>query len=289
MVVAVPFATEAAAGRGRAVEPAVVYSSIAACTVGITPAVFGSADTVRLDTTFSPTGTFYRIGADGLGPDLASVRLFAGTSPNSDDVLASVLEATFGLASGTHTLDFYAVDGTGAAMGAPLCTTTYTYDGAFAEPVIGGPVELPHLTAGVSVPDAGTGVVTGEFTYTPTLAGSPQPTGCSIEVVGAADPEGDPLVYGAGVGTAGTDFSGANLVGGLWFQPGDPADDCGTIYGTPTRAATYTLRQTFTYCLGCGVVVGSTSVASVEATQQTYAVRRTLTLVVDPATPRFTG
>jgi hypothetical protein len=275
--------------------PATVYSSIASCTVGFAPSVFSSVDTVTMSTTFAPTGTSYRVGADGLGPELASVLLDATSSPNSPSLTGSAIGSMIGLASGTHSVEFYAVDAAGAAVGEALCTATYTYDGPVSLPVLAGATELPRMQVGVSAPNPSTGVVTGTITSTPTPAGSSHPTGCTVEV-GGVDPEGDPLVYGV-EGSTGPDPATAwesptrELGDGLWFTQGDLTSECGTIWGTPTRAGTYTLRQTLTACLGmCGIVVGPTSVSSTEAEAQTFAVRRTLTLVVEPAaSPRYTG
>ena len=255
-----------------AVAPATVYSSIASCTVGFAPSVFSSTDTVTMSTTFAPTGTSYRVGADGLGPDFASVLLDATSSPNSPSLTGSAIGAMIGLASGTHSVEFYAVDAAGAAVGSPLCAATYTYDGPISSPVLTGATEL-RGQVGVSLDAA-----TGAFTYTPTLAGSPQPTGCTVDL-------GD-------AGYSVSDLKSTRELGdGLWFTPSDSASECGTIWGTPTRDGTYTFRQTLTACFSfCGIIPGPLLVSTTEAEAQMFAVRRTLTLVVEPAaSPRYTG
>ena len=286
-----------------AAKPATVYSSISSCSVGFAPAVFSSSDTVTMSTTFSPTGTSYRVGADGLGPDYASVVLEAIASPNSTAIAGSAIESMIGLASGAHSVEFYAVDASGAAVGLPLCAVNYWYEGSIAAPEFTGPAEL-HAQQGVSVNAA-----TGAFTYTPTLAGSPQHLGCTVDVrsyswvivsgsEGTLDLENRVPVFVESGGDAGSGLGGANTVtpipvtskplgDGLWFTPSDTPSECGTIWGTPTMATTYTLDQSLLF--GNGYSYAAT-VSSIDAASQTYAVRRTLTLVVEPAaTPRFTG
>ncbi|MEI7624139.1 MAG: hypothetical protein WCJ88_11325 [Actinomycetes bacterium] len=227
-----------------------------------------------MSTTFSPTGTSYRVGADGLGPDFALVLLDANSSPNSPSLTGSAIESMIGLASGSHSVEFYAVDAAGAAIGSPLCTASYAYDGPISSPVFTGPTEL-RGQEGVAI-----NASTGAFTYTPTLAGSPHPTGCTVDVGSA--------------GFSASDLKSTRDLGnGFIYTPtqGDSPSECGTIWGTPTKAGTYTFRQTLTACLGmCGIVLPTISVSSTEATAQTFAWRRTLTLVVEPAaSPRFTG
>lgn len=293
----------AVAEPATATSPPTVYSSITNCSVGFVPAVFSSSDMVTMSTTFSPTGTSYRVGADGLGPDYASVLLDAITSPNSTVIAGSAIESMIGLASGAHSVEFYAVDASGAAVGSPLCAANYFYEGPIAAPVFTGPAEL-QAQQGVSV-----NASTGEFTYTPTLAGSPQHRGCTVDVpsyswVIVSGSEGTlgvdqrVPVSGESGGDTGSGVGGANIVtpipvtskslgDGLWFTPSDTASECGTIWGTPTRATTYTFNQTLLFGNGYSYDV---SVSSTDASSQTYAVCRTLTLVVEPtATPAFTG
>ena len=281
-----------------ATSPATVYSSISSCS-----AVFSSSDMVTMSTTFSPTGTSYRAGADGLGPEYASVLLDAITSPNSTSMAGSAIESMIGLASGAHSVEFYAVDASGAAVGSPLCAANYFYEGSIAAPEFTGPTELQ---AQQSLFMDGS---TGHYTYTPTLAGSPQHRGCTVDV-----PSNDWGFVGGSEGTlgfeqripvnsesggdTGSGSGAANIVTpvivtstslgeGLWFTPSDTASECGNIWGTPTRATTYTFNQTLLFGNGYSYDL---SVSSTDASSQTYAVRRTLTLVVEPtATPAFTG
>jgi hypothetical protein len=76
---------------------------------------------------------------------------------------------------------------------------------------------------------------------------------------------------------------------GMQYESGDPEIDCGTFFGTPMAAGTYTLRQTgYFLCPSTVEPKGVLSPSSVSS--QTYAVSRLLTWVVDPAvTPTFTG
>ena len=270
-----------------ATSPATVYSSISSCSVGFAPAVFSSSDMVTMSTTFSPTGTSYRAGADGLGPEYASVLLDAITSPNSTSMAGSAIESMIGLASGAHSVEFYAVDASGAAVGSPLCAANYFYEGSIAAPEFTGPTELQ---AQQSLFMDGS---TGHYTYTPTLAGSPQHLGCTVDVPshgfqGPAESGGD---TGSGIRGANevapVPVTSTSLGDDLWFTPSDTASECGNIWGTPTRATTYTFNQTLLFGNGYSYDV---SVSSTDASSQTYAVRRTLTLVVEPtATPAFTG
>ena len=180
------FPTVAVAEESTSVDPATVFSSIESCTLNLSPSTFGPTDALTFSASFSSAGVHYRVGADGLGARWAAVLLQTGNTAEQQTVAANLIEGTHGLASGSHTIDFYGVDGTGAAVGSPLCSAPYTYNGSVPQPQIVGPDVLPRGKVGERY-DASTGSVAvnpdGSFTYTPTLLGSPIVTSCDIGFV----------------------------------------------------------------------------------------------------------
>ena len=135
--------TVAVAAPAEVVEPATVFSSIESCSVNISPSTFGSTGTITFAFTFAPSGAFVRVGADGLGTREASVLVEPTIAWNSLNAPSATVAATVGLASGSHSVDFYAVDSNGAGTGQPLCSADYIYDGLFPEPAFSGPTLLP--------------------------------------------------------------------------------------------------------------------------------------------------
>lgn len=314
------------AGPVEAAAPEGVLPSIESCSLTIEPLAFGPTDTVTLAMSFSPTGARYRVGADALGAAMASVLRTATTSPDSMSVPASTVEATFGLASGSHSMDFYAVDAAGVAIGSPLCRAPYTYDGPIPEPSIDGPSELPRARVGQPYSTS-----TGTFLCPSTIAGTSLITSCTLSLVGyapwtaGADGFGGAgSLEGAGGLLWGNGYSGGNGgVGGLGgsygggIQLGDsgagsfsdiagdgaadfPAGlefiqdrlnaECGTLRGAPTQAGTYTFLHVHQYIVNRTESVTVSAESPADVASQTFAGYRTLTLTVEPqAAPQFTG
>ena len=326
---AVLFQAVLIAGPATAVEPAGSFSSIESCSLTIEPLAFGPTDTVTLAMSFSPTGAGYRVGADALGAAMASVLRTATTSPDSMSVPASTIEATFGLASGSHSMDFYAVDAAGVAIGSPLCRAPYTYDGPIPEPSIDGPSELPRARVGQPYSTS-----TGTFLCPSTIAGTSLITSCTLSLVGYAPwtagadgVGGSGSLEGAGGLLWGNGYSGGNggnggVVGlggsygggiqlsdlgagsfsdiagdgaadfpaGLEFIQDDLNTRCGTLRGVPTQAGTYTFLHVHQYIVSRTESVTVSAVSPSDVASQTYAGFRTLTLTVEPeAAPQFTG
>ena len=219
-------------------------------------------------------------------------------------------------------MDLYAVNADGDAVGQPLCTATYEYDGPVEAPIGQPLVELPHAMTGVPYES---GVITGSadpsnwWVYTPTGAeGTRVVTSCNVSFV-SATPVFGPLYDGQG-GNGGKGGAGGVLrvpslpnyypiVGGtdsgfhinllntddedadhLVFSNDVPADNCGSLSGKLTTPGTYTLLQTVLWkSLPSIVAPGSVPSSSPsDVPSQTYASQRTLILVVDMA-PSFTG
>lgn len=251
-----------------------VYSSTESCAVTLSPSTFGPTDEVTFSASFSSIG------------------------------------ATYGLADGTHTMDFYAVDATGAAVGERLCSSTYTYNGPVAQSMVVGPTELPRATVGVN--DV---APTGTYIYTPGVVGATV-LSCDIELVSYTPTpnqrEADGS-FGGGIqdgqwyelipetadvqfplkGADGAELAASNNIKqlglGLSFTPGDLSPECGTLWCTPIQAGAYTFRQkTYFRYPSDSVAPRSISVADVDS--QTYASSRILNLEVDLALPpAFTG
>ena len=303
------------------VAPSGVYPSIDSCTLTATPKSIGKSDTFTVTATFTPANARYRIGADGLGPAWASV-LVEASSPYVLTGPASTIESTIGLASGWHSMDLYAVDADGYAVGQPLCSATYEYDGPVEAPIGQPLVELPRAMTGVPYES---GVITGStdpsnwWVYRPTTtAGSRVVTSCDVSLVSSTPVFGPIYEVEGGSGGRGGDAGFLRvpslpnyfpIVGGtdsgfhisllntedeaadhLVFTNGVPADNCGSISGRLTTPGTYTLRQTVLW-KSIPSVAAPDSVPSTlpsDVASQTYASQRTLILVVDLAPP-FTG
>lgn len=283
------------------VAPSGSYPSIDSCTLSLTPMSVGSTDTFTVTATFSPTTARYRLGADGLGAQWAAV-LGGASSPYVLTGPASTIESTIGLASGWHSMDLYAVNADGDAVGQPLCTASYEYRGPVDAPIGQPLVELPHATTGVPYQS---GVVTGTadpsnwWVYTPTGAeGTRVVTSCDVSYV-SNTPVFGPLYEDQGNGGRGGLFSPTvtnyKAIGDspgfqLMFAPADPSLGCGSLMGMFGEPGTYTLLQTV-HWTSCPSVVAPGSVPSAvpsDVASQTYSSQRTLILVVEMA-PSFTG
>ncbi len=305
---AVPVGAVPAGSVAPDIAPASYTQSIDRCTVSLTPSTFGPTDTVAVSTTFSPVPGFYQVGADGVGAGSASVAMEAFAASSTTDFSVATLAATWGLAPGTHTIDFYGVTENGAPIGEALCSTAYTLTGTTPSPGFDGPSDLPPGTVGQQY-------ATGGFTYTPTAAA--QLAGPTSDAAAGDDPPyrvrrcalvGASLADG-GRGRGGDGSSGGNggrgglflgaapdgrstaiVDSGLVFTPTDEAElgvagSCGRLWGTPTRAGTYAVTVRVEYsCPAPAAPAAST--AGVE--DQTFAVYATFTLEIAPA-PSFTG
>lgn len=310
-------ATDPSTGTAS-ISPAPSYSSIDNCSLSFSPSTFSATDTFTVTTTFGSAPAWYRIGADGLGPEVASVLVNASSASSTVSVPVATVRENWGLAPGTHSMDFYAVDGTGAAVGAALCTATYSLVG---EALL---VEFDRDSFADSPLRVGEQVDSdGVFTYTPSATA--RVTRC--DVVGArhtaaSETGGDGGRGGAGgrggdggvgedVGEAhpvtGTDIQlepgttpdGMNktiLVGtGLEFIPSTGTDlessrQCGRISGTPTLPGTYTVTSSYHFvpCPSTTAPGSISTAVTAPVDLQTYAALRTFTIVVE-ATPVFTG
>lgn len=300
-------APEASAGSAS-IAPVGGYSSIDSCSVSFSPSTFSAADTVLVTTNFGSTPGSYRIGADGLGPELASVLEEAAAPLSTANIVTPIPVTTvrmnWGLAPGTHSMDFYAVDGAGAAIGSPLCSATYNFVGE-PEPIVFGSAGFADSFR-VGEPVS----ATGNFTYTPTA--NARVTGCSVvsatRSVGGAGGQGGDGGRGGDGGVGGSFGGGIQLefgpVGdgrirtimlgtGLEFIPATVAElesswRCGRLSGTPTLPGTYTLTLGYYMCPSI-VAPGSIPTAvTAGVDQQTYAATSTFTFVVE-AVPTFTG
>ena len=279
---AVAGATEPTVPSAAVITPADGYSSIDSCTLSFSPSTFSASDSVIVTTTFGSTPGSYRIGADGLGSNWASVLVGATTPLSTANIVTPIpvttLRASWGLAPGTHSMDFYAVDGTGAAIGSPLCSATYTFTGE-PEPIVfkdDGFADVPFRVGEPVSAD-------GAFTYTPTS--SARLTRCDL--IGATYPLES---VSLGDGRSKTIMLGT----GLEFIPAT-ADElesslpCGRLSGTPTLPGTYTMTSMHSYVCPSTTAPGFISAAvSAGVDEQTYAGTRTFTIVVE-ATPVFTG
>ena len=310
---AVPVAAAPATAVAPDVEPASYTQSIDRCTVALTPSTFGPTDTVAVSTTFSPVPAFYQIGADGVGSGSASVAMEAFSASSTTDFSVATLAATWGLAPGTHTIDFYGVTENLVPIGEALCSAGYTLTSTTPAPGFDGPSDLPPGTVGQ-------GYETGGFTYTPTaaaqLAGPTSVTTadddppyrvrrCALVDATLADGGrgGVGGSYSGGIQEGGAGGRGGLLLGaapdgrseaivdtGLVFTPTDEAElaeagSCGRLWGTPTRAGTYAVTVRVEY--SCPAPAGPAA-ATAGAEDQTFAVYATFTLEIAPA-PSFTG
>lgn len=296
---AVPVAAVPATAVAPDVEPASYTQSIDRCTVALTPSTFGPTDTVAVSTTFSPVPAFYQVGADGVGSGSASVAMEAFSASSTTDVSVATLAATWGLAPGTHTIDFYGVTENGAPIGEALCSAGYTLTSTTPAPGFDGPSDLPPGTVGQ-------GYETGGFTYTPTAA---RLAGTTSVMTADDDPPYrvrrcalvDASLTNGGSGGAGgrgglllgaapDGRSAAIIDTGLVFTPTDEAElaeagSCGRLWGTPTRAGTYAVTVRVEY--SCPAPA-EPAAATAGAEDQTFAVYATFTLEIAPA-PSFTG
>lgn len=328
MVTALP-ATATAPAPGPApgiasISPAPSYTPIDGCSLAFTPSTFSATDTFTVTATFGSTPGWYRIGADNLGRELASVLANAPTTSSTVSIPVATVRDNWGLAPGPHSMEFYAVDGTGAAVGSPLCTTNYTFAGE-PDPFMfeyDGFADFPDRTgAGLDFAlRVGEPTDSGSFTYTPTAAA--RMTSC--RVAGAQyDPGagwGGTGGRGGAGGSAGTasavaidvtdgyggsidlepgltadGFNTTVLVGtGLAFVPAVGADletarRCGKFVGTPTLPGNYTLILETRYVNPWATTPGAVPMSvTVGVDQQTYVATHTFTFVVQAA-PVFTG
>ena len=219
---ATPFPTSTPATPTTLVVPVTVYTSITSCDVSFSKSDLSESDTFTVTANFDGPGIgFMRIGADDLGPERASVlvdsEFVSGLSTGS----VADIQAALSMATGTHTMDFYAVTSDGLATGEPLCRVPYTLTGSTPYPVFTGPTELPRGAQGTlyssnSVGNGGRGGAgVGEpFTYTPTAADPFTVQGC--ELVSASHDGGNGGNAGAGGngGSAGPGGNGGNAGNG---------------------------------------------------------------------------
>ena len=257
-----------------AADPQAVIQSITSCTVTLSPSTFGPTDVITMRAEFSGPDN-YRVGADDLGAEWAAVSLQAGNMVEEQAVAANLVEGTYGLASGSHQMDFYAVDGSGVATGQPLCNARYHCAGSAPAPEVS--IVRPSSTAPWFLPAAQQGL---EYSASFGInVGDPrnQIQSCAVESVYYV-PNSE--VFGEM-----REMSLDQV--GLRFVPGDLATTCGMLVGRPVVAGTFTVTTVGTF--ECpSTVVGSLAPAGV--LEQTYATRSTFTLTVEPeASPTFTG
>lgn len=149
--------------------PATMYSSITSCEVEFSESDLDESDSFTVTGTFGGSG-WMRIGADGLGPALASVLVDSGVVSGLATGAVADIRAVLSMATGAHTMDFYAVDATGAATGDPLCRVDYTLTGPTPFPGFTGPTQLPRGVRGAVYDTDNHGEPgSGAFTYTPTV------------------------------------------------------------------------------------------------------------------------
>lgn len=290
-----------ASAGSASIVPAGGYSSIDACSLSFSPSTFSASDTFTVTTTFGSTPGAYRIGADGLGPELASVLAEAvaplSTANTVTPIPVTSLRANWGLAPGTHSMDFYAVDGTGAAIGTPLCSATYNFVGE-PEPFVFAYLGASPLRVGESVPVNG---ADGAFVYTPTA--DARLTGClwrmecahmkaqrawDAEEEGRRDITLEPGVTEDGRALMFLLDTGLAFIPNVGAAP-EASREFGRLSGTPTLPGTYTLTSLYTYECPSAAAPGSIPTAvTAGVDQQTYAGTGTFTFVVEAA-PVFTG
>lgn len=303
------------------VVPATVYTSIASCDVAFSKSDLTDSDTFTVTSTFGGTG-WLRIGADGLGPDGASVLVDSAFVSGLPTGSVADIRAALSMAPGTHTMDFYAVDASGAATGDPLCRVPYTLASATWHPEFVGSTELPRGTRGTlySSNSGGRGgdggnaffgggdvpgiSQDGQFVFTPTVTDPYTVESC--ELVSAS--------HDGGLG--GSSGNGGNGgAGGLFAIELRPSTDgrlielvdtgfhinlldvagqigptsCAELTGTPTKAGAYSFTMRLLYRLTSGLTGSSLPATVTEGVdEQTFATYQTFTLIVEE-TPSFTG
>lgn len=216
--------TAAWADPAGSVEPTTVYSSIDSCSLNLSPSTFGPTDVVDVTATFPTTGVYYRVGADGLGAKWASVLLPVTTSPEVLSRQAATIGATYGLATGHHSMDFYAVDAVGDAVGAPLCSASYTYDGPNPAP------EFLGVTTYKAVAGQPVSLPTGSYIYTPGVGGA-SVRSCDLELVSfTPDASSEGGSYGGGIQGGNGGNGGVGGTGGVGGYGGNGGN--GGVGGT---------------------------------------------------------
>ena len=147
------------------VVPSTAYTSITSCDVTFSKSDLTESDTFMVTSVFNGSGIgSMRIGADGLGPEFASVlvetTLVGGVYGVAD------FRAALGMAPGSHTMDFYAVTTDGAATGVPLCRVPYTLTGSTPAPRFNGSTELPRGSRGTPYDNGGVHISATAAPYT---------------------------------------------------------------------------------------------------------------------------
>jgi len=131
------------------VVPATAYSSITSCDVTFSKSELTESDSFTVTASLGgATGAHLRIGADGLGAELASVIVSAETVAGLGAATVADHRAALSMAPGSHTMDFYAVTPGGLATGEPLCQVPYRLSGAIPPPQFDGSTELPSGSQG---------------------------------------------------------------------------------------------------------------------------------------------
>lgn len=320
--------TGPAAGTAS-ISPAPAYTSIDACSLAFAPSTFSASDTFTVTATFGSTPGWYRIGADGLGRELASVLVNAPATSSTVSVPVATVRENWGLAPGTHSMEFFAVDGTGAAVGSPLCTANYNFAGELDPFVVryeyDGFGDFPDRTWALLdfALRVGEPTDSGSFTYTPNAAA--RMTSCRVAsaqydpgaVQGGAGGRGGAGGAGGDAGTASavavdvTDgyggkialesgltedgFNKTILVGtGLAFVPAEGADletarRCGHFVGTPTLPGNYILTLETRYVNPWAAVPGSLPMSVTVGVDQQTYVATHTFTFVVETAPVFTG
>jgi len=133
------------------VVPATAYSSITSCDVTFSKSELTESDSFTVTANFGgATGAYLRIGADGLGADLASVIVSTETVAGLGAATVADHRAALSMAPGSHTMDFYAVTPGGLATGEPLCQVPYRLSGAIPPPRFDTSTELPFGSQGAA-------------------------------------------------------------------------------------------------------------------------------------------
>jgi len=133
------------------VVPATAYSSITSCDVTFSKSELTESDSFTVTANFGgATGAYLRIGADGLGADLASVIVSTTTVAGLGAATVADHRAALSMAPGSHTMDFYAVTPGGLATGEPLCQVPYRLSGAIPPPWFDTSTELPFGSQGAA-------------------------------------------------------------------------------------------------------------------------------------------
>lgn len=272
--------TGPAAGTAS-ISPAPAYTSIDACSLSFGPSTFSASDTLTVTTTFGSTPGWYRIGADGLGRELASVLVNAPATSSTVSVPVATVRENWGLAPGTHSMEFYAVDGTGAAVGSPLCTANYDFAGEL------DPFLLQFEYDGFDdFPDRAWAL--SDFAL---RVGGAAGTASTV-AVDVTDGYGGTIALESGLTEDG--FNKTILVGtGLAIVPAEGADletarRCGHFVGTPTLPGNYILTLETRFVIPFTTPGSVPMSVTVGVDQQTYVATHTFTFVV-LAAPVFTG